>query len=109
MIDHVRAVVNELPGVRAVGDSVDRLPHIVTFAIDDAVGEAVVTDLDARGIAVASGSACTADNRMLSHVLEAMAIITPASVRISLPYGCTDETIETLLRVLPEVLVQARG
>ena len=109
MIDHVRAVVNELPGVRVVGDSVDRLPHIVTIAIDDAVGEAVVTDLDARGIAVASGSACTADNRMPSHVLEAMAIITPASVRISLPYGCTEETIETLLRVLPEVLVQARG
>ena len=109
MIDRVRTVLDELPGVQTVGDPVDRLPHIVTIAIDDAIGEAVVTDLDARGIAVASGSACTADNRMPSHVLEAMAIITPASVRISLPYGCTDETIDELLRILPEVLTAARG
>lgn len=109
MIDDIRVAVDELPGVRAVGDPVDRLPHIVTIVIDDAIGEAVVTDLDARGIAVASGSACTADNRMPSHVLEAMAIITPASVRISLPYGCTGETIHTFLQTLPEVLVEARS
>jgi len=108
MIDHVRDALGELPGVRAVGDPHDRLPHIVTIVIDDAVGEAVVTDLDARGIAVASGSACTADNRMPSHVLEAMAIITPASVRVSLPYGCTQESIHSLVQALSAVLANDR-
>lgn len=109
MIDHIRDALGELPGVRAVGDPIDRLPHILTVVIDDAIGEAVVTDLDARGIAVASGSACTADNRMPSHVLEAMAIITPASVRISLPYGCTHHTIDALVPALSAALTEARG
>lgn len=108
MIDQLRVALNGMPGVRAVGDPIDRLPHILTVVIDDAIGEAVVTDLDARGIAVASGSACTADNRMPSHVLEAMAIITPASLRISLPYGCTLSSIEDLVRKLPEVLAEER-
>ncbi len=108
MIDRVRAVVNDLPGVRAVGDPEDRLPHVVTVVIDDAIGEVIVTDLDSRGLAVASGSACTADNRMPSHVLESMAIITPASVRISLPYGCSQQTVDDLLQGLPAVLTSAR-
>lgn len=108
MIDALRVQLNGIPSVRAVGDPVDRLPHILTVAIEDAVGEAIVTDLDARGIAVASGSACTADNRMASHVLEAMAVITPASLRISLPYNCTQATLDHLLHVLPEVLAEAR-
>jgi cysteine desulfurase len=109
MIDHIRDALGELPGVRSVGDPHDRLPHILTVVIDDAIGEAIVTDLDARGIAVASGSACTADNKMLSHVLEAMAIITPASVRVSLPYGCTHETIDALVPALTNALTEARG
>lgn len=108
MIDRIREVAAELPGVRAVGDPLDRLPHIVTLVADDVVGEAVVTELDNRGVAVAAGSACTADNTMASHVLDAMAVVAPASLRISLPYGCTDETIEALIRTLPQVLTEAR-
>lgn len=108
MIQRLRAKIEQLPGVRAVGDPIDRLPHILTVVVDDAIGEAIVTDLDSKGFAVASGSACTADNRMSSHVLGAMAIATPASLRISLPYGCTQQTIDALLETLPEVLADAR-
>ncbi len=108
MVDYLRARVQELPGVRAVGDPKDRLPHILTVVVDDAIGEAIVTDLDSRGLALASGSACTADNKMSSHVLGAMAIATPASLRISLPFGCTWRTIDDLLAALPAVLTEAR-
>lgn len=108
MVDQIRTAVASMPGVRAVGDPQDRLPHIVTVIADDAVGEMIVTDLDARGVSIASGSACTADNRMPSHVLEAMGIATPASLRISLPYGCTDASIDALLTALPEALAAAR-
>lgn len=109
MIDRVRTAVWDMSGVRAVGDPSDRLPHIVTVVVDDVVGEAIVTDLDAHGVAIASGSACTADNRMASHVLDAMAIATPASLRISLPYGCSEATIDALLEQLPRALEFARG
>lgn len=109
MIDRIRSAVAQMVGVRAVGDPVDRLPHIVTLVVDGVVGEAVVTDLDARGVAIASGSACTADTRMGSHVLDAMAIATPTSLRISLPYGCTDRTVEDFITRLPEVLAEQRS
>lgn len=109
MIDRIRAAVEHSPGVRAVGDPVDRLPHILTVVVDDVVGEIVVTDLDSRGLAIASGSACTADTKMASHVLDAMAIATPASLRVSLPYGCSPETIDALIEQLPLALARARA
>jgi cysteine desulfurase len=109
MTDRVRAVASTWPGVQAVGDPVERLPHIVTLVADGVVGEAVVTDLDRQAIAVASGSACTADARMPSHVLEAMGIETTGSLRVSLPYGCTADTIDAFLATAPEVLLRARN
>lgn len=105
----IREALTALPGVRPVGDPTERLPHIVTFVVDDAVGEQLVTELDRRGIAAASGSACTADNRMPSHVLEAIGIATAASIRVSLPYGCTDQTVEQFLEALPQAVTEARG
>ncbi len=108
MINRIRTVASTWPGVQAVGDAVERLPHIVTLVAEDVVGEAVVTELDRQSIAVASGSACTADARMPSHVLEAMGIKTSGSLRVSLPYGCTDETIEAFVAAAPTVLAGAR-
>ena len=108
MVERIRTAISSMPGVRAVGDPQDRLPHIVTVVAEGVVGEMIVTDLDARGVSIASGSACTADNRMPSHVLEAMGIATPASLRISLPYGCTDASIDALIAALPESLAAAR-
>jgi len=107
-IQHLREAVEQVPGVRAVGDPHDRLPHIVTIVADDAIGEHIVTELDKLGVAAASGSACTADNRMPSHVLEAMGIQADASIRVSLPLGCTDETVQAFIDQFPVVLGQAR-
>ncbi len=109
MIDRIRRTASTWPGVSAVGDPIERLPHIVTLVAEDVIGEAVVTELDKHTIAVASGSACTADSRMPSHVLEAMGISTTGSLRVSLPYGCTHDTIEAFLSTAPGILEQARG
>ena len=95
-------------GIAVAGDPVDRLPHIVTFTASGTTGEAVVHELARHGISVASGSACTSDSRMPSQVLLAMGLRADASVRVSLPYGCTEETVERFLSVLPEALAAAR-
>ncbi|HEX8970093.1 aminotransferase class V-fold PLP-dependent enzyme, partial [Oryzihumus sp.] len=68
-----------------VGDPVDRLPHVVTFSCLYVDGEALVTELDRRGFAVASGSACTASTLEPSHVLAAMGVLTHGNVRVTLP------------------------
>ena len=96
-------------GVEVVGDPDDRLPHIVTFTCTGVTGETVVDELARRGFSVASGSACTSDVRLPSQVLAAMGIAAEASVRVSLPFGCTPETVDGFLAALPQALAAARA
>ena len=103
MIDRVRSELF-LMNLSCAGDPITRLPHILTFSIKGAAGGALVTELDKRGIQVASGSACTADTRMPSHVLEAMGLPNDSSIRISLPPDCSEETIDLFLTQLPAAL-----
>lgn len=103
MIDRVRSELLSM-NLSCAGDPTARLPHVLTFSIKGAAGGALVTELDKRGIQVASGSACTADTRMPSHVLEAMGMPNDSSIRISLPPDCSDATIDLFLAQLPEAL-----
>jgi cysteine desulfurase len=110
LIDLLRA---ELPkrvvGLDLAGDPVDRLPHLLTFTVAGIVGEALVTELDRRGVSVASGSACTTDTRMASQVLVAMGWSTASSIRVSLPLGCSAESVERLLVELPPAVAGLRS
>jgi len=109
MIDFLRTELpNTAEGIELAGDPVDRLPHILTFTCSGIAGEALVVELDRAGVAVASGSACTADNRMPSHVLEAMGIAHDASVRVSLPLGCTQESVDEFLQAMPGAVERVR-
>jgi cysteine desulfurase len=103
MIDQVRSELMSM-NLTCAGDPVNRLPHVLTFSIEGAAGGALVTELDKRGIQVASGSACTADTRMPSHVLEAMGLPNDSSIRISLPPDCSGHTIDRFLAQLPVAL-----
>ncbi len=107
-IEAIRAAAAAIPDVEVVGDPVDRLPHVVTFSVLYVSGEAIVDALDAQGIAVASGSACVDEASRPSHVLAAMGAYTGGNVRVSIPFGCTDETIERFLDVLPGTIADLR-
>ena len=110
LIDDLR---RELParveGLTMAGDPHDRLPHILTFAIAGVAGETVVTELSRRDVQVASGSACTSDARMPSHVLEAMGLRADASVRVSLPLGVSEESVARLIHELPLAVAAAHA
>ena len=87
LVDRLRAGVASIPDTQVVGDPDARLPHLVTFSFLYVDGEAIVTELDRRGFAVASGSACTASTLEPSHVLAAMGLahdVARATIRISL-------------------------
>ncbi|MGG5751780.1 cysteine desulfurase family protein [Zafaria sp. Z1313] len=60
--------------VRAVatGDPVDRVPGIVSFCFPGTAGEAVLLELERRGVQCSSGSACHAGSDEPSPVLLAM-------------------------------------
>lgn len=61
-----------IPDVRVNGHPMERLPHLLSISFAGISGEALVRELDLRGIAVSAGSACTAGSTRISHVLAAL-------------------------------------
>jgi cysteine desulfurase len=98
-----------LPDTEVVGDPEDRLPHLVTFSCLYLGGEALVTELDRRGFAVASGSACTASTLEPSHVLAAMGALTHGNVRVSVGRETTEDDVDRFLQVLPDAVQRLRA
>ncbi len=94
--------------VEIVGHPTARLPHIMTFSCLYVDGEALVLELDRRGFAVSSGSACASEEHQPSHVLAAMGVFTGGNVRVSLPLECNDSDVDAFLAALPEAVNSVR-
>jgi cysteine desulfurase len=109
LVDRIRAAAATLPDTEVVGDPADRLPHVVTLSCLYLDGEALVTELDRRGFAVASGSACTASTLEPSHVLAAMGALTHGNLRVSVGRETTAGDVERFVAALPEVVAELRG
>lgn len=93
-------------------DASRRLPSIAHFCFPGCEGDSLLLLLDARGIEVSTGSACSAGIAQPSHVLLAMGAdedLARGSLRFSLGRTSTPEDIETLLDALPAVVDRARS
>jgi cysteine desulfurase len=93
------------------GHPENRLPHHASFCIEFIEGEAMLLNLDMKGIAVSSGSACTSRSLKASHVLLAMGIdhaLAQGSLVFSLIDSTTAEDIDYLVDVLPPVIDRLR-
>ena len=109
LVDRIRAEVHRLvEDVEVVGAADARLPHLVTFSVLYVDGEALVTELDRRGIAVSSGSACASTALQPSHVLAAMGVLTHGNVRVSIGRDTSEADVDALLRELPDVVSTLR-
>jgi len=109
LVDRIRATVpRTVPDVQVVGDPHDRLPHVVTFSCLYVDGEALVTELDRRGFAVGSGSACASTELRPSHVLAAMGVLTHGNVRLALPTTVTEDDVDRFLAELPDAVATVR-
>ncbi len=101
-----------LPGVRLNGDPVHRHPGNANISIEGADGEALLLNLDMKGIAASSGSACTSGSIEPSHVLVAIGCSTDqahGSLRFSFGMGNTAEDVDYIVAVLPEILQRLRS
>lgn len=86
--------------------------HIVHVCFPGADTESLLFLLDARGIDVSAGSACTAGVVQDSHVLAAMGVPPEAargSLRLSLGWTSTAADVDRVLAALPEVLERSRA
>ena len=99
--------LSKIPHSVLNGDPVNRLPGNVSFCFEGIEGEALLLLLDAKGVCASSGSACTSGSLDPSHVLLAIGRpheIAHGSLRLSLCHENTDEEIDHILTVVPQVV-----
>ena len=102
--DWLIAELLKIPGTRLNGDAKLRLPNNINISLKGMDGERLVLDLDRAGIAVSTGSACTAAHTGQSHVLRA--IKSPrewGNLRVSLGKETTREDLEQFLARLKKM------
>lgn len=113
LIRRLRAAAGNLPDVDVVGDPDDRLPHVLTFSMLYVDGEALAIELDRRGFAIGSGSACTSSTLEPSHVLAAMGVLTHGNVRLTLPLDpiapTLDADVSRFIAELPGAVAAVRA
>ena len=104
--------LSKIPHCALNGDPVNRLPGNVSFCFEGIEGEALLLLLDAHGVAASSGSACTSGSLDPSHVLLAIGRVhdvAHGSLRLSLSHYNTDEEMDHILTVVPEVVQLLRN
>ena len=112
MRDRLIAGLSQIPHSALNGDPVNRLPGNVSFCFEGIEGESLLLLLDMKGVCASSGSACTSGSLDPSHVLLAIGRVhdvAHGSLRLSLCEYNTEEEIDHILQVVPEVVSYLRG
>ncbi|ACB83900.1 cysteine desulfurase NifS [Natranaerobius thermophilus] len=88
-----------------------RLPNNVNMSFEYIEGESLLLNLDMKGIAASSGSACTSGSLDPSHVLMAMGLshqTAHGSLRLTLGRDNTEEEIDYVIEAVPEIVNRLR-
>ena len=112
MRDKLIEGLSKIPHSALNGDANNRLPGNVSFCFEGIEGEALLLLLDMKGVCGSSGSACTSGSLDPSHVLLAIGRVhdvAHGSLRLSLCESNTDEEIDHILTVVPEVVSYLRN
>lgn len=94
------------------GDPTDRLPGTLNLSFEGVEGESLILSLDLEGVAVSSGSACTAGLSEPSHVLTAMGVpprLAESSLRFSLGRDNGSSDLEYVADVMPPIVKRLRS
>lgn len=101
----------EIEGVRLNGHPQKRLPGNVNVSVLYIEGESLLLNLDLKGIAVSSGSACTSGSLEPSHVLTAIGLdhqTAQGSVRLTLGSDNTVQDIDYTVEAVREITERLR-
>ncbi|MDQ2669887.1 MAG: aminotransferase class V-fold PLP-dependent enzyme, partial [Gemmatimonadota bacterium] len=91
--DFIARVLETVPTARLTGDEEHRLPGTASFTFEGTSGEAVLLELERRGVVSSSGSACAAGSDEPSHVLVAMGMapeLAQTAVRFTFPHDTAE-------------------
>ncbi len=107
-------ICGRIAGTVVPGAGAPRLPNNCNDGFAGVDGEALMIRLDLEGIAVSTGSACTAGSTLPSHVIAALGRARPGGaaaagvIRFSLGRGTQRADIETVTGRLPGILANMR-
>ncbi len=108
----VNRVLAEIEGTHLNGDKINRLPANANISFDGCDGENILFLLDLNGIAVSTGSACSAGAVSPSHVLTAMGYDTArakSAVRFTFGKYNTQEEVLKTVEILKRAVQKIRG
>lgn len=112
MRDRLLAGILEIPSCRLNGHPEKRLSDNLNFSFEYIEGESLLLMLDAMGICSSTGSACSSGSLDPSHVLRAIGLppeIAQGSLRLTLGDENSEEDIDYVLEVLPEIVEKLRA
>jgi cysteine desulfurase len=112
MRDRLQAgILKNIEGSHLNGHPKKRLPNILNVWFDFIEGESMIIQLDLRGIAASTGSACSSAKLAPSHVLMATGVRPQeahGSLRLSLGRYTKESDIDYTLKVLPAIIQRLR-
>ncbi|NQU20137.1 MAG: cysteine desulfurase NifS [Candidatus Nealsonbacteria bacterium] len=100
-----------IPHVQINGKGAQRLPNTSNISCHFIEGEGMLFELSQNGICASSGSACTSGSLEPSHVLIALNVPFTAvhgSIRFSFSRYNTDEDVDRIVEVFPEIVANLR-
>ncbi len=107
-----KGMAEKIPHIKVNGKADRRLSNTSNISFEFVEGESLLLNLDMKGVAASSGSACTSGSLEPSHVLLAMSLsheMSHGSVRFSLGKNNTVEEIDYLLEIMPPIVERMRS
>jgi cysteine desulfurase len=104
-------ILETVEGSSVHGRGGPRLPNTTSLAVAGLEGDTLAINLDLKGFAVSTGSACSSTSPEPSRVLGAMGVaedLNRATIRISTGRGTTAEELDRFVEGLAEVVQRLR-
>jgi cysteine desulfurase len=108
----IGGILSEVPYSRLTGHPEHRLPGHASFVFAAVEGESLVADLDDRGVAASSGSACSTASLDPSHVLLAAGLPhaeAHGSLRLTVSHQNTEQEMEHVIASVRTAVERCRG
>ncbi len=108
----IKQVEEKIEGAVLNGGIENRLPGNANFSFPSVDGEALLLNLDAKGICASAGSACTSGSSAPSHVLSSIGLpndLANSSLRITFGEDNTKEDVDYLVESLSEIINKLRN
>lgn len=107
----IKGIMNNIEDISLNGHPTFRLPNNVNFSFKYIEGEAILLNLDLKGIAASSGSACSSGSISPSHVLSAIGLprdMSNGSIRFTVGKDTTEDDIDYTVQTLKGIVQRLR-